>query len=186
MARITVTAGHGQYKDRMDNGAVAKDGTTEAAVAVEMRQIIKFYLERSGVEVVTDGVGNQNKSLPEAVSLIRGSAVAVEIHCNASAVSAAGGVEVLARPQHKRLAQQISRAIADVMGNKIRGNEGGYKAENSGQHSRLAYVSNGGLIVEMFFISNPDELKTYRAKKWLIGRAIAGALGDYVGVKIAG
>ena len=33
-----------------------------------------------------------------------------------------------------------------------------------------------GLIVELFFISNPDDVAAYQAKKWLAGRAIANVL----------
>lgn len=179
MSKITVTAGHGGYAGKFDNGAVAKDGTTEASIATEMRGIIKYYLEKEGVTVITDGIGKQNLPLREAVKLIKGSKIAIEIHCNASANSKAKGVECLAKPHHKAISQKIAKAIADVMEIPLRGDKG-YQPENAGQHSRLAYVSNGGIIVELFFISNSDELEIYRNKKWLIGKAIAGELLKYV------
>lgn len=65
------------------------------------------------------------------------------------------------------------------MGNPLRGDKG-WKAENSGQHSRLAYVSNGGIILELFFISNDEELSIWKQKKWLIGKAVAEVLMEYV------
>lgn len=176
MAKITVTAGHGQYANRFDPGACAKTGEREADIAVEMRGIIKYCLEEKGIEVRTDGIGKANLGLNDAVKLIKGSDIAIELHCNAASDSKAGGVEVLAQPKDKVLAQKISQAIAGVMGNKVRGSDGGYRPENSGQHSRLAYVSNGGLIVELFFISNPSELATYKQKSWAIGRAITDVL----------
>ena len=67
------------------------------------------------------------------------------------------------------------------MGIEIRGSEGGYRPENSGQHSRLAYVSGGGVILELFFISNPAELKIYREKAWSIARSIVDAIIEYLG-----
>lgn len=185
MTTVTITAGHGQYSNRFDCGACAKDGTTEASIATEMRGIVKYYLEQASINVRTDGIGDKNLGLNDAVKLISGCDVAIELHCNASTDQSAGGVEVLARPKDKKLAQDLSKAIADVMGNKVRGGDGGYRPENSGQHQRLAFVSNGGLIVEMFFISNPTELQTYRDKKWLIGKAIAGVLAGYVGKCLA-
>lgn len=175
MNKVTITAGHGGK----DSGAVAKDGTTEASIATEMRNIIKYYLEKEGVTVVTDGIGNQNLPLKEAVKLIKGSKIAIELHCNASSNIKARGVECLARPQHKSISQKIAKAIADVMEIPLRGDKG-YQPENAGQHKRLAFVSNGGIIVELFFISNPDELEIYKSKKWLIGKAIANELLNFV------
>ena len=43
---------------------------------------------------------------------------------------------------------------------------------------RLGYVSAGGLILEVFFISNPAEMAVYQARKWLVAQAIADVLGD--------
>jgi N-acetylmuramoyl-L-alanine amidase len=34
----------------------------------------------------------------------------------------------------------------------------------------------GGIVVETFFISNPEELARYDARKWLVATAIAEAL----------
>ncbi|MDO5652175.1 MAG: N-acetylmuramoyl-L-alanine amidase [Moraxella sp.] len=180
MTTITLTAGHGQYKDRFDSGAVAKDGTTEAAIAVEMRGIIKYYLERAGVTVITDGIGKQNLGLNDAVKLIKKGKIALEIHTNASDNPKAQGVEVLALGKDKTLAQNIAKAISDTTGYKLRGDKG-YQTQSISPRGRLAFVQNGGLILELFFISNPTELQTYRDKKWLIGKAVAGVLSGVVG-----
>lgn len=40
------------------------------------------------------------------------------------------------------------------MGIPVRDNAGGFEPENSGQHSRLGYVREVGIILELFFISN--------------------------------
>lgn len=178
---IVITAGHGIRNGRTDSGAVAKDGTTEASIAVDMRGIIKYYLERSGITVLTDGVGKENKSLADAVKLIGRGAVAVEIHTNASANANAKGVEVLSLNKDKPLAQKIAAAIGGVTGFSLRGDKG-WQPQSISPHGRLAYVSGGGLIVELFFISNPTELAVYREKRWLIGKAIARVLAEHVGV----
>lgn len=179
---IVITAGHGIRNGRIDSGAVAKDGTTEASIAVDMRGIIKYYLERSGITVLTDGVGKENKSLADAVKLIGRGAVAVEIHTNASSNAAAKGVEVLSLNKDKPLAQKIAAAIGGVTGFSLRGDKG-WQPQSISPHGRLAYVSGGGLIVELFFISNPAELAVYREKRWLIGKAVAGVLCRHVGVE---
>lgn len=178
MKVAVITAGHGGK----DNGAVAKDGTTEASIAVEMRRIIQYYLDKKGVKVITDGYGKNNDTLVNAIKLIPKGDVAVEIHTNAFSSPSAKGVEALAQPKDKKLCQELCKAVSQVMGIPVRGSECGFKNEGSGQHSRLGYVRNGGIILELFFISNPSELETFNNKKWLIGRAIADVIGEHLGV----
>ena len=70
--------------------------------------------------------------------------------------------------------------MADVTGWKLRG-EGGYKPDNAGQHSRLAYAQHGGIIFEPFFISNDSDLALWKQRKWPICRAIAVAIAAEAG-----
>lgn len=173
---VTITAGHGGK----DSGAVASDGTTEASIATEMRRLIVYYLDKAGISYRTDGVGFENQPLNQAVKLIKGSSLAIEIHTNSFHSASAQGVEALAQSKDKHICQQLCQAVSQVMQIPTRGTESGYKSENSGQHHRLAYVRNGGIILELFFISNPSELEKYRAKKWLIAKAIADVIIQYV------
>lgn len=167
---VTVTAGH----SNTDSGAVSGK-VHEQIIATDARNIVVWYLKQAGITVRTDGVGQDNQPLREAVKLIKGADIAIELHCNASTNPLARGVEVLANPRHKGIAQSISKAIADALGTNVRG-DNGYKPENSGQHSRLAYVQAGGLIVELFFITNAVELDAWNAKKWLVCKAIVNVL----------
>lgn len=172
MKTFVITAGH----SNTDPGAVAF-GRKEADIAVDMRNMVAHYLIAAGHTVITDGDARDNKSLNEAVKLIPKGVVAVEFHCNA-ATPAAKGVELLAATKHKAISKQIAKAIAGVLETSIRG-EDGWKPENSGQHSRLAYVQGGGIICETFFITNATELAAWDAKKWLCAKAVAQALMDY-------
>ena len=65
--------------------------------------------------------------------------------------------------------------MAIASGWKLRG-EIGYKPDNAGQHSRLAYAQAGGIIFEPFFISNDADLALWKQRKWPICRAIATAI----------
>ena len=172
MKTFVITAGH----SNTDPGAVAF-GRKEADIAVDMRNMVAHYLIAAGHTVITDGDARDNKSLNEAVKLIPKGVVAIEFHCNA-ATPAAKGVELLAATKHKAISKQIAKAIAGVLKTTIRG-EDGWKPENSGQHSRLAYVQGGGIICETFFITNATELAAWDAKKWLCAKAVAQALMDY-------
>lgn len=176
MTVVTITAGHGGGDSGAVNGQI-----TESQIATDMRNMIAFYLERDGLVVRTDGEGSKNQALKEAIKLIRGSKLAVEIHTNSFYLPTAQGVEALAQPKDESICRKLCKAVADVMGIPIRGNRGGYKAEGSGQHSRLGYVRNGGIILELFFISNPKELAIYHSKKWLVARELAKVIKNYVG-----
>lgn len=173
---IVLTAGH----SNTDPGAV-NGSDREADIAQDIRNIVASILRDDyGLTVRTDGEGKGNLPLREAVKLIRGSDVAIEFHTNAAASKAATGVEALSTPKNKRWCQVLSRAVADATGWKLRG-DGGFKLDNAGQHSRLAYAQAGGIVFEPFFISNDADLKLFKERKWAICRAIATAIAMEVG-----
>lgn len=178
MTKVVITAGH----SNTDPGAV-NGNVTEAEITTDMRNIVAYCLRDLGIKAVTDGTGSQNDTLSNAIKLIKQSEVAVEFHCNAFYLPTAAGVEALAQPKDKAICQKLCEAVSDVMGIPVRGSAGGFKPENSGQHSRLGYVREGGIILELFFISNPSELATYQAKKWPLAREIADVIAAHVGVK---
>ena len=171
---VTITAGH----SNTDSGAV-NGSDRESDIAQDMRNIVAYYLRAKGISIRTDGEGKGNAPLSQAVKLIAGSKIAVEFHCNAASSKSAKGVEALAQPKDKLISQKLCQAVSSVMGNPLRGDKG-WKPENSGQHSRLAYVSGGGIILELFFISNDAELDIWKQKKWLVGKAVAEVLVEHV------
>ena len=177
---VTITAGHGGGDPGAVNGNI-----TEAYIATDMRNMITLYLERAGINVRNDGTASDNQSLRQALRLIPGSDLAIEIHCNAASSSQAGGVEALSLQKDKAICQKLCAAISDVMGIPVRGSAGGWKDQSSGQHTRLAYVSGGGIILELFFISNPKELAIYQSKKWLVARELADVIAEHFGLPYA-
>ena len=172
---ITITAGH----SNTDPGAV-NGSDREADIAQDMRNIVASILRTDhGLEVKTDGEGKGNLPLREAVKLIKGSRLAVEFHTNAALNKTATGIEALSTPKNKAACQRLCRAVEQVTGWKLRG-EDGYKPDNAGQHSRLAYAQAGGIILEPFFISNDGDLVKWKQTKWSICRAIANAIAEEV------
>ena len=167
--RFVVTAGH----SNVDPGAVT-NGEKEADIAVELRNIIALKLKDLGHVCITDGVGSENQTLSEAMKLI-GSNLAIELHCNASTNISARGVESISLPRRKIVSQKLSKAIADVTGDKIRG-DNGWIDQSKSARGKLGFVNNGGIIVELFFLSNNESLQTYEAKKWLVAQAIVDVL----------
>lgn len=161
-----LSAGH----SNVDPGAVAF-GRREADIAVEFRNLVSFYLTRDGVKHQLDGYGTANIPLNKAVQEARKHGLAIEFHCNAGPPTATG-VEVLCAPKDEVISEELCEALSETLGILNRG----VKGESSGQHKRLAFIQAGGIIVELFFISNKSDLAAYDARKWLAAREVARVL----------
>ncbi|WP_180165613.1 N-acetylmuramoyl-L-alanine amidase [Acinetobacter sp. YH12049] len=164
---VAVTAGH----SNTDPGAV-NGKYKEADLVVNFRNAVTHYLREAGLQVKTDGTGTKNDPLSAAVKLIKGSSVAVEFHMNAATSKQANGIETIALPKDKKLAQDLSKAVADALGSRLRG-DNGWIDQSKSARGRLAYVNAGGLIVELGFISNEAELAAFNEKYWLAAKAVA-------------
>lgn len=170
---VTVTAGH----SNKDPGAV-NGKFKEAELVAKFRNAVAHYLTVAGVEIKMDGTGSQNEPLSAAVKLVKGSSVAVEFHMNAAANKSAYGIETIALPKDKELARQLSKAVAEVFNSRLRGDDGWIDQSQSAR-GKLGFVSAGGLIVELGFISNEVELAQFNATYWTAAKAVAEVLIDY-------
>lgn len=147
---IVLTAGHGGSDVGAVNTSYQNKTHTESSIACEMRNIVAHILKNDyGMRVKTDGIAMGNLPLRNALPLIKGSALAIDFHTNASANKTATGIECLTLSKNKTIAQTLCQAVADVTGWKLRGDKG-YQPDNAGQHSRLAYAQAGGLVFEPF------------------------------------
>lgn len=170
---VTVTAGH----SNKDPGAV-NGKYKEAELVSQFRNAVACYLREAGIQYKTDGVGILNQDLNAAIKLIKGSSVAVEFHMNAAASKQANGVETIALPKDKKLAQDLSKAVADAFGSRLRG-DNGWIDQSQSARGKLGFISNGGLIVELGFISNEEELFQFNARYWSAAKAVAEVLIEY-------
>jgi len=167
---FVITAGH----SNRDPGAVGQN-TTEAAIVTEMRNMVASHLRTIGHTVYTDGEGDTNQELCEAIKLIGKGSVAIEFHCNAASSSGATGVETIGLPKDKVLCQRLSSAIAGVLKQKLRGDKG-YIGQGDSARGRLGYVSAGGIIIELFFLSNKGDYLFYEVNKSRVADAIVKVL----------
>ena len=168
---LFISAGHSDS----DPGAVG-NGHTEADIVLGFRDMVADEL-RDKVVFAKDGERGQNLPLRDAVKQASTHDVAIEFHCNSFSRPSATGVETLSHPDDYPLGRALCQAISDTLGIANRGAKG----EASGQHSRLAFVSTGGgIIVELFFISNPDDVAAYYRHKRALAQAVARVLIDEV------
>ena len=180
---LTLTAGHANTI-KPDSGAVGKtkDGKVikEADMAMLLRNTILHYLQQDK-DIITrcDGYNQVNLPLSEALKLIDGSDFSCEIHFNASANKTANGVECIVSQKDTEIGQRLAKAVTDVTGWKLRGTKGVIREEDSAR-GRLAFVKEGSCILEVAFISNPEEMEVFNQKYWLIAKSISEVLIDYV------
>ena len=168
---FVISAGH----SNTDPGAVG-NGLKEADVAVELRNAIADRLRIEGHTVFTDGSSHTNDSLREAIKLIKGNGLALEIHCNASTNPSASGVETIGKgTKLKHICQKLSKAVAEVLGEKVRG-DAGFIDPTQSARGKLGWCDAGGIILETFFLSNPKSVATYQVKKQEVVDAIVEVL----------
>ena len=170
---VAVTAGHSNSDPGAVNGKIK-----ESELVTNFRNAVAFYLLEAGIATKTDGTSTRNDPLSSALKLIKGSSVAVEFHMNAAASKQANGIETIALPRDKKLAQDLSAAVASALGSRLRGDNGWIDQSKSARGS-LAYINAGGLIVELGFISNEAELAAFQARYWIAAKAVAKVLIEY-------
>lgn len=170
---VAVTAGHSNSDPGAVNGKIK-----ESELVTNFRNAVAFYLREAGIATKTDGTSTRNDPLSSALKLIKGSSVAVEFHMNAAASKQANGIETIALPRDKKLAQDLSAAVASALGSRLRGDNGWIDQSKSARGS-LAYINAGGLIVELGFISNEAELAAFQSRYWIAAKAVAKVLIEY-------
>lgn len=131
----------------------------------------------SQIEVLTDGAGDVNQVLKNAIALAKTANIAIEYHFNAGPPSATG-IEVLSLVGKKALAQRLADAIRLATGLKVRGSDSGWKSDSSGQHHRLGFCRAGGLVIEVCFISNAVDMAAYVCRSQAIVNNVARVLFD--------
>jgi N-acetylmuramoyl-L-alanine amidase len=168
---LFISAGH----SHKDPGATG-NGYTEADIVLEFRDLLASELEKIGVGFTMDGEIGQNLPLAQAIQFAKQHDLSIEFHCNAFNKPTATGCETLSA-DHFEFCTKLNELISKTLGIPNRGSKG----EGSGQHSRLGFISKGhGIIVELFFISNPNDLESYQINKFVLANQIAQLIKDEV------
>ncbi|MCE8042452.1 N-acetylmuramoyl-L-alanine amidase [Halomonas daqingensis] len=166
---LMISAGH----SHTDPGAVA-NGYREADLVLEFRDLVSIELCALGIKHMKDGGKGENLPLRDAVKVAAKCDLAVEFHTDAAG-SSATGTWTLSRAHNKPLAAQLCHVTADTLGIRNRGPA----PENAGQHHRLAFVSDGGGIIhELFFITNKGDLAAFLGGRRGLAKEVARVLAE--------
>lgn len=172
---VFISAGH----SNSDPGAVATHGGvryTEEQIVREFRNDLVRLLRERGMTVRTDGEGQTNRTLNEAVASARQNRdLDIEFHLNSFGNPSATGVECISLPDKRSQSQRISTTIANILGLPLRG-QGGWIDQSKSARGRLAFVEAGGIIVELFFLSNPNDLQRFQQRRGDLIAAVANTI----------
>lgn len=166
---VMLSAGHSDVQP----GIVA-NGYKEADIVQLFRDDVSVRLASLGIRHLLDGEPGQNLPLRDAVPIANAADIAIEFHTNGGGPGATG-VETLSRAHNKPLGAELCCVTADLLGIANRG----AKPENAGYHERLAFVSDGGGIIhELFFLSNANDLYQFFQQREALLDAVAEVIAD--------
>ncbi|RUR51405.1 N-acetylmuramoyl-L-alanine amidase [Vreelandella populi] len=166
---VMISAGHSDTVP----GIVA-NGYKEADIVQRFRDAVSIELKLLGIMHLLDGEPGENLPLREAVKIAARNEIAIEFHANGGGPGATG-VETLSQAHNKPLGAELCSVTAEVLGIANRG----AKPEGSGQHSRLAFVSQGGGIIhELFFLSNANDLHQFLQHQDELAKRVARVITD--------
>ena len=186
MRKIFISAGHSNKSGR-DRGA-SGNGFIEGELTVELRNLIVAELKKLGITPIVD---KDDSILSETLNFVRNlttnTCIVLDIHWNA-ATPQATGTETLIPSENtdfeRRLAAKLSEVVGMRLNIPLRGrhaNLNGVKTEAESHHGRLGWMRLTGenVLMEICFISNPNDMKSYQLNKNQLAADIAKVLFDF-------
>lgn len=176
-SKVFLTAGH------RGRGTGANGVFDEGEETIRLRNLIGEILRNRDVEVYTDRDDANLSVVVENVNVVCGvDDICIDLHFNAFN-SQAQGSEILIPHNftdvEKDLAQDLLTAIVSTLNTRSRG----VKKESSGQHKRLAMLSDidcNSVLVEICFCDNTEDGLKYQSKFNDLAYAMANVILEYV------
>ena len=179
MPKIYINPGHDiDY----DPGACG-NGLREADVALSVGKLVKYYLEVAGYEVLlhqSDNLYYDSSYTDRQIPVVAeandwGADLFVSIHCNAATPTALG-TETLYYPGSSRSAR-LSQLIQDQIVSNLGTVDRGIKERDS--LIVLKRTDMPAALVELAFISNPNDADILGNRQDDLARAVARGVSDY-------
>ncbi|CQR70205.1 Sporulation-specific N-acetylmuramoyl-L-alanine amidase [Sporomusa ovata DSM 2662] len=189
MAKICLDPGHAG--GNIDPGAVnGKMGLQEAIINLVIASQVKKHLVAAGYQVLmtrTKAEQVETDSLKYRCELANnwGADLVVSLHCNSAASEQANGTEIytsLGETNGDRLAtciiNQITASFSDL---QLRADWDDGDPDKEQNFYILRYTDAPAVLLEMAFISNPEEAAKLADSAWQrdMARAVARGISDY-------
>lgn len=186
MRKIYISAGHSNRQGR-DRGA-SGNGFIEGELTVELRNLITLELKKLGINPIID---KDDSILSETLTFFRNlttnNCIVLDLHWNAGP-STATGTETLIPSENtefeRRLASKLSEVVSKRLNIPLRGKHNGLsgvKTESESHHGRLGWMRLTGenVLMEICFISNVNDMRSYQNNKHQLSIDIAKVLFDF-------
>jgi len=176
---IFISAGHNPKGSKPDPGAVA-NGFHEADLAVEFRNLLVAILRLKKLEVITDKDDERLGTYLDRIKTGSGSVV-LEFHFDAAASSTATGTTVLIGNDSDRLDKSFAKELVECCANTLSIKNRGVKTEAESHRGSLGLMREQGTValLELCFISNPNDLHQYQKNKITLASKIAEIVERY-------
>lgn len=179
---VFVSAGHNSKSTtiKQDPGAMNKQGVKEGDLTIEFRDIVIYELGLLGVKCIKDSEEENLGMYLRRINTGNGSVV-VEYHFDSNEKPEPTGCTGLVEAEADRFdiafAKKLNDTTASILGIKNRG----VLTEKQSHRGSLGLMREDGLIclVELCFISNPDDLAKYHAKKKELAKAHAKIIKEF-------
>lgn len=170
-----ISAGH----HLRDSGAVGS-GTQENLETIKFRDIVVNYCKSFGLTVITD---NDNETLAQYLQRIKtgSGSVVVEFHFDASTNTKATGTTCLIGNDADRLDRAFAKELVDTTARILGIRNRGIITEAQSHRGRLGLMREQGIValLELCFISNPDDMAAYNANQYTLAAEIAKIIKKY-------
>lgn len=164
---ILIDAGHGEW----DPGKVAKDGTLEKDINLQIATKLQQYLEQSGSFTLTTRIDDialsskKREDLKERRNLanLDETDLLVSIHQNSFPKDSVKGAQVFYygdSEESKKLAISVQNRLKDISSNNNR------EAKANKDYYLLKQTKIPSIIVECGFLSNPEENAKLKDEKY--------------------
>ena len=177
-----ISAGHNSKSKniKQDPGAVNKQGIKEGDLTIEFRDLVCKELDLLKVKDIKD---SDEESLSQYLSRIKtgNASCIVEYHFDSASTESATGttglIEAEADKLDRAFAKELTDSVAKVLGIKNRG----VITEAESHRGRLGLMREEGIIclVELGFLSNPQDLSKYNLNKNKLAKEHASIILKY-------
>jgi N-acetylmuramoyl-L-alanine amidase len=170
-----ISAGH----HLRDSGAVGS-GTQENREAILFRDSVVKWAKLYGTEVIQD---NDNETLGQYLKRIQtgSGSVVIEFHFDASTNASATGTTALVGTDADRLDKAFAKELVDRTADMLGIRNRGVITEAESHRGKLALMREQGIVclLELCFISNPNDMKAYNLNKENLSRELARIIKRY-------
>lgn len=170
-----ISAGH----HLKDSGAVS-NGRQENLEAIKFRDIVVKMCRNLGVHVITDDDKETLSQYLERIKTGSGSVV-LEFHFDAAANPAATGTTCLVGNDSDRLDKAFAKELVDANAKILQIKNRGVITEAQSHRGRLGLMREQGIValLEICFISNPNDMKAYDSNQYMLAAEIAKIVKKY-------